>query len=58
MKAQGKIIAMVTIPLGILACLFPLFLSMNACGSFVENLCENCKDDNGNTCTEDQRKEL
>merc|ERR1719189_141225 len=59
MKAQGRIIAMVVIPLGILACLFPLFLSMNACGPFVENVCENCKDQNDQYgCTEQQTKEL
>lgn len=53
MKAQGKIIAMIGIPIGILAILMPLFLSMGACTSFVENLCDNCKTDGGkNSCDE------
>lgn len=49
MKAQGRIIAMIGIPVGILACLMPLFLSMNGCGTFIDNLCTNCEDDNGNS---------
>lgn len=47
MKNQGRIIAMIGIPLGILAILIPLFFSFGACATFIENICDNCENDNG-----------
>merc|ERR1719336_816523 len=47
MKAQGKIIAIVGIIIGLLAILLPMLLSFGACSTFIENLCNNCKDDQG-----------
>jgi len=55
MKAQGKIIAMIGIPVGILCCFMPLFLSLGGCSSFVETLCENCPvngDESKSSCDE------
>lgn len=43
MKAQGKIIAMVGIPMGIIACFIPLFISLGSCPGFVDNKCAECK---------------
>lgn len=47
MKAQGRIIAMIAIPLSLLAMFMPLFLSLGTCEPFVEDLCKGCKDQNG-----------
>lgn len=47
MKAQGKIIAIVGIIVGLIAILIPMLLSMGACGTFIDNICDNCKTQGG-----------
>ncbi|CAE7566727.1 ESD [Symbiodinium natans] len=56
LKQYGKIIAGITIVLGLLSLVVPLFGSMGACGPFVDAICsERCS---GYECTATERDDM